>query len=203
MKELTLEWQAFSHYADHNLDLFTYYRDCQDRTRTTSELPAGLVVDAPYGSRNGMSFAESGLPENMQIIDPESSQDIPLYDSVHLSGIKLIDGWLHIQLHYTDLSMRSSESGTYFPYDFRLLASDEEGNVTPYFTGTITGAYRELCWNMDHKSRRFEWKEIVFPVETEVLEKTVSIPAYVSEVADVINATCKVQIPLRLITKEE
>lgn len=202
-KALTLEWQAFSHYAYHNLDLFSSYRDCQEKTRTTSELPAGLKVNAPYVSPDSMSFAESGLPENMQIIDPESSLEIPLYDSVHLSGIKLIDGWLHIQLHYTDLSMRSSESGNYFPYNFTLLDYDEEENKPLYFTDSMINAYRELSWGGNTSSWRSEWVEIVFPVETEELEKAASIPARIDETVDMMNATCKVDIPLRLITKEE
>ena len=202
-KSLTLEWQAFSHYTYHNLDLFSSYRDCREQTRTTSELPAGLVVNAPYVSPDSMSFAESGLPENMQIIDPESSLEIPLYDSVYLSGIKLIDGWLHIQLHYTDLSMRSSESGNYFPYAFNLMDYDDEGNETPYFTDSMINAYRELSWGLNTSSYRSEWVEIVFPVETEELEKAASIPARIDETVDMMNATCKVDIPLRLITKEE
>ena len=138
-----------------------------------------------------------------QIIDPESSLEIPLYDSVHLSGIKLIDGWLHIQLHYTDLSMRSCASGAYFPYAFNLMDYDDEGNETPYFTDSMINAYRELSWGLNTSSYRSEWVEIVFPVETEELEKAASIPARVDETVDMMNATCKVDIPLRLITKEE
>ena len=202
-KALTLVWQAFSHFDHHNLDLFPWYKDCQDRTQTTTKLPADLVVNAPYASPDSMSFAESGLPETMPIIDPESSLEIPLYDSVHLSGIKLIDGWMHIQLHYTDLSMRPHEFGGYFPYDFRLLDYDDEENETPYFTDSMTDAYRELSWGRNDASWRYEWVEIVFPVDTEVLEKAASIPARIEEIVDRVNATCKVDVPLRLITKEE
>ena len=39
--------------------------------------------------------------------------------------------------------------------------------------------------------------------ETEALEKAASIPARSEEIVDRVNATCKVDVPLRLITKEE
>ena len=42
------------------------------------------------------------IPADMQVLDTGSSLEIPLADTVYLSGIGMVDGLLHVQLHYVN-----------------------------------------------------------------------------------------------------
>ena len=192
---MTLWWQCFSYYEDHDLDLFRYYKEYGDQVQTTSEIPEEVIVKPDY-----MSFTESGLPETFRMIDSKSSLEIPLLENVYLSGIKMIDGCLHIQLHYKDHHWIDSEEGPYYPYEvwcngedtymdyesFKKIKVLMWGGEPPYWSGALQ-----------------EWEEYVLPVNEELLERTGSIPLLINEKLGIVNADCKVQIPLRLVRNAE
>ena len=192
---MTLWWQCFEYNENHNLDLFQNYKEYGDQVKTTSEIPEKVIV-------NDMSFAESGLPETFQMIDSNSSLEIPLFENVYLSGIKMIDGWLHIQLHYVDHHMINSDEGMYRPYTIWFGGVVDE----PYEDDAFFRERRVLIWGGQIPYSRgwdgttlHEWEEYVFPVNEELLEKSGSIPMSIHKTLGLVNANIKVQIPLRLV----
>ena len=193
---ITLRWQCFSRYEDHDVDLFQYYKEYGDQVQTTSEIPEKVIVNLPAVKPDDMTFAESGLPETFRMIDSNSSLEIPLFENVYLSGIKMIDGCLHIQLHYVDHHMLINEEGKYYPYQIWVTGedtyNDEKFHMDHY---VLTWGGNPPYWGDDLQ----EWEEYVYPVDEELLEKSGSIPMLIQKNLGVINADFKVHIPLRLI----
>ena len=132
----------------------------------------------------------------IRMIDSNSSLEIPLFENVYLSGIKMIDGWLHIQLHYVDHHMLSDEEGMYRPYQIWVTGEDtykdDKFHLDHY---VLTWGGNPPYWGDELQ----EWEEYVYPVDEELLEKAGSIPVTISENLGAVNADCKVQIPLRLV----
>ena len=195
---MTLWWQCFSHFENHDFELYSYFREYGDQVQTTSEIPGNVIVRQPAVKPDDMSFAESGLPETFRIIDTNSSLEIPLFENVYLSGIKMIDGWLHIQVHYVDHHMIHYDGGMYRPYD--IWCTGEE----TYADDDYWDEHRVLMWGDETFKDGWngvlqEWEEHVFPVNEELLEKSGSIPVLIQKNLGMINADFKVHIPLRLI----
>ena len=193
---MTLWWRGFSRYENHDLDLFRYYRKYSDQVQVTSEIPEKVIVRQPAIKPGDMTFAESGLPETFRMIDSNSSLEIPLFENIYLSGIKMIDGCLHIQLHYVDHHMLSDEEGMYRPYQIWVTGEDtykdDKFHLDHY---VLTWGGNPPYWGDELQ----EWEEYVYPVDEELLEKAGSIPVTISENLGAVNADCKVQIPLRLV----
>ena len=196
---LTFVWQLFSHYEYHDCDLFTYLKEHGDQLGTAAALPADLMVAQPGVTPDVKPFAESGLPDTLQIIDSAGSLEIPLLEKVYLSGVKVIDGQLHIQLHTHDPRWEISGNTMYDPYDIWAETQDEDANDLPYVFENSHEEMRVLTWGRKSASGLPEWTEYIYPVDAEKLATADILPLLIRKNVEPINAKCAVTIPLRMI----
>ena len=199
---LKLEVELFGRKEMHMVDLFPYLQERGGEVRMAG-VPEGAIVRRPYVEPDDRTFSESGLPETMQVIDSASSLEIPLFESVYLSGAKIVDGWAHIQLHFTENGYLPSEKGGYRQYDSSLHLYDAEDNDLSYASEALYKDCRVLYWGWEDRSRDdfslAEWVEYIFPVDAAAVEQTASLPVQLEKGISPINANLGVWIPVRLI----
>ena len=141
----------------------------------------------------------------MQVIDGSTGPEIFLEDSLYLSGIKLVDGWMHIQFHYPDhwLNVVQTEDGYRYedsaPYEIWMFPDREEDD--PYADVPVYENMYFLSWGtVPHSGTSLpEYEEIIFRVDPETVEKAASVPVMIEKYVERIPGQWKVEIPLRLI----
>ena len=197
---LTLMVELFNRQAKFKKELFPYLQEYGEGVRMAG-MPDGVVVRRPSVEPDERSFDESGLPADMQVIDTTGSLEIPLQGNVYLSGVKIVDGWAHVQLHFPDNRYLYSENGSYRQYGSGLSLYDAEDNELPYADEALYDEYRVLYWGTEGRSdfSVAEWVEYVFPVEAAAVETAASLPILIEEGLPPINANLAVSIPVRLI----
>ena len=147
------------------------------------------------------------IPDSMRVLDNQSGPEIRLADNVFLSGIGMIDGLLHVQVHYKDLSdvQVTDESGSnsvsYYPWDvwITLRDPDEEDSVGASKKyrqeSRLPNGLTSLYWEKDGKEG---WEEQIFTIDTGLTEEQVFI-AEVTETLNPIYGHWEVSFPMRLI----
>ena len=200
---LTLMVDLYGRDEQHTVELFPYLRERSSEVRM-ADMPEDVIVRRPYVEPDERTFAESGLPEDMQVIDTAGSLEIPLFESVTLSGVKIVDGWAHVQLHFPDNRYIYSEDRAYPLYDSGLCLYDAEGDDLPYAGEALNNECRVLYWSTEgrtdyHDFSMAEWVEYVFPVDAAAVEKAASLPMQIEKGLPPINARLGVRIPVRLI----
>ena len=89
------------------IDLFPYLEQYGSQVKTTTVPQDAQTIfwlesyEQPDWSDNPED-APGPIPDSMHVIDPANSLEIPLADTIYLSGIGMVDGQLHIQLHYVN-----------------------------------------------------------------------------------------------------
>ena len=200
---LTLMVDLYGRDEQHTVELFPYLRERSSEVRM-ADMPEDVIVRRPYVEPDERTFAESGLPEDMQVIDTAGSLEIPLFESVTLSGVKIVDGWAHVQLHFPDNRYIYSEDRAYPLYDSGLCLYNAEGDNLPYAGEALNNECRVLYWSTEgrtdyHDFSMAEWVEYVFPVDAAAVEKAASLPMQIEKGLPPINARLGVRIPVRLI----
>ena len=199
---LKLEVELFDRKEMHKVELFQYLQERGGEVRMTG-VPEGAVVRRPYLEPDNRTFSESGLPETMQVIDSASSLEIPLFESVYLSGVKIVDGWAHIQLHFRENGYLPSEKGGYRQYDSTLDLYNAEDEDLSYADDALYNDCRVLYWGWEGRSSYdfglAEWVEYIFPVDAAAVETAASLPVQIEKGISPVNANLGVWIPVRLI----
>ena len=168
---------------------------------------AGYTDDGFCNTMDRVGDSRLVIPEAMRVLDPQNSPEIPLTENVYLSGIGMIDGLLHVQVHYTDLDYKEvsddTHTASYYPWKvwISLRDPDEEnpfGTSPKYWQedklpGGITGMY----W---HKDGKEGWGEQVFTIDTGLTEEQVFI-AEINVTQPPILGHWKINFPLRLIKR--
>lgn len=179
------------------LPLFTQYRN---------QLQTAAV---PENVHKMGAFQSAEMPESLRIIDCSHSLDIPLSDSVYLSGIGIIDGRLHVQLHFTDRQFVRSEDGSFSvtPFHAWVYLNDADGNSL-YSDSMEAGSnsLSVLQWGGDEYDPELgfgtpEWEEFFFSVDPEAVEHASVFTVLIQKNLTPITGNWKVDIPLRLIRK--
>ena len=199
---LTLSWQLFCNYENHDFDLFTYLKENGKLLGTTDAIPADTIVMQPGVSPDEKTFAESGLPDTLRIIDSSDSLEIPLLENLYLSGVKMIDGRLHLQFHWHDPHWVNDNGYMYRPCVIWTDLLDENDEDLPYVMDETHEEMRVLSWGRSSYDPSFslpEWEEIIIPVDEEKLESTGTLPVLIQKNLGYVNAKCVVNIPLRII----
>ena len=196
---LSLSWQLFNHFENHDRDLFAYLKEHGEKLGTTNALPSDLKVTQPGLSPDETSFADSGLPDTLRIIDSSESLEIALLDDLFLSGVKMIDGQLHIQFHCHNPHMEHNNGVMYRPCEVRTDLQDENGDDLPYVTEETHDEMRVLSWGLTGSYDVPEWEEIILPVDAAKLEKAGTLPILIRKNLEYVNANFTVNLPLRLI----
>lgn len=85
------------------VDLFPYLEQYGSRVKTMA-VPedAQILWRADDYEQPDWSDPPGPIPASMQVLDTGSSLEIPLAETVYLSGIGMVDGQLHVQLHYVN-----------------------------------------------------------------------------------------------------
>ena len=186
------------------VDLFPYLEQygSQVKTMNVPEDARTLWRADVYGG------PEASIPASMQVIDPAGSLEIPLAETVYLSGIGMVDGQLHVQLHFvnhrktvigeylgtvsyrpdeTEVVLRDKDSEYW--YDDKYLDSEKFGNG-------ICG----IGWGTQPDDPDTpEWTEIIFTADAAGLSADAQeLFAEIREVVPVLG-TWNVEIPVRLI----
>ena len=85
------------------IDLFPYLEQygSQVKTMPVPEDAVPLTWSDSYDQPSSGPIS-GPIPADMHVIDTGSSLEIPLADTVRLSGLGMVDGLLHVQLHYVN-----------------------------------------------------------------------------------------------------
>lgn len=166
------------------------YTGLMDEPVQTASVPDDVMVSGPY--------AERELPDTLRILDTGSSREIPLYESVYLSGIGMIDGCLHVQIHFTDCHVAEYESHySYPPYHAWIRLIDEQGNLL-YTDDLSDRALSILRWGGEAEEGMPEWEEFFFAVDPEKV-RNAEFTIQIKKQLPPILGDWEVRIPLRLI----
>ena len=148
------------------------------------------------------------IPDTLRVLSPGRMPEIPLADGISLSGIGMVDGRLHVQMHYTDLSEREIHNGgetvTYYPWDIWITLRDltDEDAVGPAKQyrkkDLLDGGITQLYWEENGEY----WEEDIFTVETALTDGQF-FAAEITETLEPIFGHWEVTFPLRLIKRTE
>ncbi|MBP5728148.1 MAG: hypothetical protein J6Y48_13845 [Clostridia bacterium] len=148
------------------------------------------------------------IPEGMRVLDNHSGLEIPLAKDAALSGIGMVDGLLHVQIHvnpfvqqvepislghYTEyhILMHDAESSEFFTSMSRYIALDK-----------LPNGIHEIRWKERLESGKEDyWRELIFAVDgepTEAQKLQVELHTY----DGVIRGPWQAEIPVRLIQKK-
>ena len=171
------------------VDLHPYAGLINDPVQTTS-VPQDVTILGPYW--------EGTLPDTLQILDSNNSLEIPLYESVYLSGIGMIDGSLHVQFHFSDCHPIEYLPECYYqPYSIWITLRDDQGELL--YTGDLTEkAISVLSRGGDVEYGVPEWEEFFFAADPESVEKAEFTITITKNLAP-IGGKWEISIPLRII----
>ena len=175
------------------VDLKPYYEAGGCQFRPASAVKNALIT-GPY--------FETGLPDSQMIIDSSHSMEIPLYESVCLSGIGYTDGQLHVQIHFPDNKLIEYAPEQYFErYGAWLYVRDSQGSLL-YETDLSPQALSVMRWNTESNEYDApEWEEFFFTVDPEQLDNA-EITIYVEKNLTPVEGNWKIDIPLRMIQRQ-
>ena len=188
------------------IDLVPVYREFAAQAKgmpvpDNAEVYAGYNRDgeAFYGTGEGMS----PIPEGMQVLDSTCGPEIPLADGhAYLSGIGMVDGLLHVQVHFVD--NREYEVGGAF-VDVYIEGNDgayrryiDRDKLPDGICGLVWGTRAEDGIEWDEK-----WEEIIFtlPENEQVGDQTLAVNVEIT--GEEIAGNWEVEIPVRLIREEK
>ncbi len=153
-----------------------YLAQAGDQIRT-SPIPENLWdVDGPYS-------CDRRFPNDFLVIDWTNGLEIPLEDSVTLSGVGYFGGRLHVQVHNTN-------SGSPWLYSLDL----RNNNPLPDYSD---GSYvSSISWGGSGSSP--EWVETFAPVSQDFLENA-DLTAVLIKYMPPIKGLWEIKIPARMI----
>ena len=148
------------------------------------------------------------IPDTLRVLSPGCMPEIPLTDGISLSGIGMVDGRLHVQMHYTDLSEREAFDGeekvTYYPWEIWITLRDltDEDAVGPAKKyrkeNLLDGGITQLYWEENGET----WEEDIFTPGSALTEEQF-FAAEITETLEPIFGHWEVTFPLRLIRRAE
>ena len=137
--------------------------------------------NAEYTDSDGYRQKLGSLSDTTPVLDWNNSLEIPLTDNIRLSGIGMVDGLLHIQLHYVNYQKISV--GEYqYAYDYypegvfpRLYDSDEvygyDSTDKYYDVSKMPNGIDYLTWGSQPGDPTTpEWVEYIYTVDSGLTE---------------------------------
>ena len=167
----------------------------------------GYLLDGRFGL-SSPDYEMGTVPDSMHVLDSSCGPEIPLAENLFLSGIGMIDGLLHVQMHYVD--RKTADYGDVWcdPVweDVYLYDSDEEIPVGEAPDPERRYRRKDRLPNGIHVlswcSQQDEWEEYIFTVDTEPTEKQ-SFIVEVTTTEAPIRGSWEVKIPLQMIRQED
>ncbi len=168
---------------------------------------ASVTTAPPYAEYRTNESWQPKLGEifsSTYVLDWNKNTEIPLSDDIYLSGIGMVDGLLHVQLHYANYEEIIYEIKNSFPYDYhpetadvRLYDADEEFGYDSKGKYEYTEGIDMLLWK-NPLNESEQWEEYIFKVDSELTEDQV-FEANIWRHNPPIIGNWHVTIPVRLI----
>ncbi|MBR5960245.1 MAG: DUF4179 domain-containing protein [Clostridia bacterium] len=173
---------------------------------------ANAPWNATYVDNYGYNQKLGTLSDTTRVLDWQNGLDIPLTDTIRLSGIGMVDGQLHVQIHY--VNYKEITIGEYqYSYEYApesvyisLYDSDEEygydSNDKYRDKSKLDNGIHHLTWgSLPGDPRLPEWEEYIFTVDSELTEAQ-TFTAEASYNDPPLMGMWEVNIPVRLIQKK-
>ena len=198
-----------SHKETGTVDLFPYLEQYGGGV-TAMPVPEG--ASSLFRSDSYDMSGRKTVPASMQVIDNSNSLEIPLAETVFLSGIGMVDGRLHVQLHYTGhgktvlgenldrIVFRPDET------DIMLRDKDSEYWYDPKYQDEdrLPNGIYTLGWGTQPDDPDTpEWTEIIFTADAaELSAESQELFAEIREIIP-IQGNWDAMIPVRLVRKAQ
>ena len=188
--ELIARIEDVSSWRETQVDLTPYLSDLDTQAKTMAVPADAEILEC---------LEETEIPETLRVLDCRETAFIPLKSGVELAGIGLIDGQLHVQLHYTSRRMMEYEEN-----NAQVSMPSLLGSVTLFLPETehmdhekLPNGINKLGWGSKDESLR-EWEEYIFSGCPEADNETV-FRCQIREFNAPIFGNWEVKIPARLI----
>ena len=191
------------------VDLFPYLEQYGSQVKTM-DVPedAQILWRADDYEQPDWSDPPGPSPASMQVLDAGSSLEIPLADTVYLSGIGMVDELLHIQLHYVNhrktIIGESRDTIVTRPDEVSYVLRDKDSeywfNEQYQDPEKLPNRIEVLGWGTQPDDQDTpEWAEIIFAADAAALSAdSQEFFAEIREVVPVLGSW-NVEIPVRLI----
>ena len=166
----------------------------------------GKIIFGEHFTYNG--YITGSVPADTQVINPAYSREIRLADTVFLSGIGMVDGRLHVQLHFVDHQKRTIgeylDTVSYRPDETEVLLRDKDSETwydeKYQDPDMLPEGISAVGWGSQPDDPDTpEWAEIIFSADAAGL--SADSQELFAEIRDIIPivGTWNVEIPVRLI----
>ena len=196
-QELTVSMRQFYPSRETAVDLLPIYRQYGSQAE---------AVSAPANAANYCNYdptVKNSLPDSLRVLS-NNVPEIPIADHVTLSGIGIVDGFLHVQLHLTDCGTSYIDGCYYRPVFARceLYDIDDENTFEKYTdTARMIGGIDTIAWGSQPDDIYMpEYLEFVFTVDSELTDAQV-FTANIINVDPPVLGDWEVTIPLKMIQK--
>lgn len=146
-------------------------------------------VDSPELLGDSMftenDFSWEPVPDNKaKVLDYTRPLDIPLYQTISLTGAGWIDGQLHVQLHDKDTQLFGGS-------DHHRLVPSSSIYIS---SGSYISNNRRLYWD-DNGDQCAEWYEYTFDISPEALEQAQGMGVSITKYTDILYGDWTVELP--------
>lgn len=206
---------SFTSYREKaNIDLFPYLEQYGGsvKTMTVPEEARILWQNDNYELPDYGEDAPGPIPADMQVLDTANSLEIPLADTVRLSGIGMVDGLLHVQLHYVNHQKTVMGKGlhrlVFRPDETEIALRDKDCEYgydwTYHDPEKVINGIDVIGWGSQPDDPDTpEWVELFFTADADAL--TAEKQEFYAQVTEriPIQGSWTAEIPVRLIRKAE
>jgi hypothetical protein len=198
-----------SHEQTALVDLFPYLEQFGSEVETvTVPEGAGTLWQADVYAEQDIENRSGSVPASTQVINPAYSREIRLADTVFLSGIGMVDGRLHVQLHFVDHQKRTIgeylDTVSYRPDETEVLLRDKDSETwydEKYLVQDILGgATCGIGWGTQPDDPQTpEYAELIFAADADNLSPDMQdFLVDISQAVPVVGGW-SAEIPVRLI----
>ena len=198
-----------SHGQTALVDLFPYLEQFGSEVKTaTVPEGAGTLWRADVYAEQDIENRSGSVPASTQVINPAYSREIRLADTVFLSGIGMVDGRLHVQLHFVDHQKRTIgeylDTVSYRPDETEVLLRDKDSETwydEKYLVQDILGgATCGIGWGTQPDDPQTpEYAELIFAADADNLSPDMQdFLIDISQAVPVVGGW-SAEIPVRLI----
>ena len=198
-----------SHGQTALVDLFPYLEQFGSEVKTaTVPEGAGTLWRADVYAEQDIENRSGSVPASTQVINPAYSREIRLADTVFLSGIGMVDGRLHVQLHFVDHQKRTIgeylDTVSYRPDETEVLLRDKDSETwydEKYLVQDILGgATCGIGWGTQPDDPQTpEYAELIFAADADNLSPDMQdFLVDISQAVPVVGGW-SAEIPVRLI----
>ena len=198
-----------SHRQTALVDLFPYLEQFGSEVKTaTVPEGAGTLWRADVYAEQDVEKRSGSVPADTQVINPAYSREIRLADTVFLSGIGMVDGRLHVQLHFVDHQKRTIgeylDTVSYRPDETEVLLRDKDSETwydEKYLVQDLPGgAVCGIGWGTQPDDPQTpEYAELIFAADADNLSPDIQdFLVDISEAVPVVGGW-SAEMPVRLI----